>query len=74
MLLSEADVTEVLLALADGDDTPALFKHLYDELLCGVLWQTAHKHRLTAGRSLSGGRGRQVFEDKHKRILNYQNF
>lgn len=68
MLLGETDMTEVLLALADGDDTSALFKHLHNELLCCVLWQTADKHCLTAGRSLSGGRGRQVFEEKQRRF------
>lgn len=73
MLLSETDVTEVLLALPDGNDTSTLLKNLHDELLCGVLWQTTHKHRLTARGSLSGGRGREVFEDqKHIRRLHYR--
>ena len=36
-LLSESDVAEVLLALADGDYFPALAEDLHDELLCSVL-------------------------------------
>ncbi len=61
MLLSEADVTEVLLALADGDDTSALFKHLHDELLCGVLWQTPTNTVLQpGGLSLMAGGGRSL--------------
>lgn len=55
LLLGETNVAEVLLALADGDDVAALLEHLDDQLLCSVLWQPTHKHRLTARRSLSRG-------------------
>lgn len=52
-LLSKADVAEILLALPNGDDLPALLKHLHDDLLRAVLWQPPNKHRLTARGSLS---------------------
>lgn len=54
-LLSKADVAEVLLALADGDDLPTLLKHLHDDLLRPVLWQPSYKHCLAAWGPLSCG-------------------
>lgn len=51
-------MAEVLLALTDGGDLSALVEHLPDNLLGGVLRQTSHEHRLTAGRTLAcRGRG-----------------
>lgn len=72
LLLGKADVTEVFLALPDRNDTSALFKQFHDELLCRVLRQTTHKHRLTSRGSLSGGRGREVFEEQ-KHIIRLNN-
>lgn len=53
-------MAEVLLALADGRDVAALSEHLHDELLRGVLRETAHKHCLAPRGAISRGRRRQV--------------
>ena len=56
-------MAEVLLALAYGRDVATLPEDLHDELLGGVLWQTADKHRLTTWRAVScGGRGKVCSE------------
>lgn len=54
-LFSESDVAEVFLAFAYGGDIATLSEDLHDELLCGVLRQTADKHRLTPWRAISRG-------------------
>lgn len=53
-------MAEVLLALADGRDVAALSEQLHDELLRGVLRETAHKHCLAPRGAVSRGRRRQV--------------
>lgn len=53
-------MAEVLLALADGRDIAALSENLHDELLGGILWQTAHKHCLAPWGALTRGRRWQV--------------
>lgn len=50
-LFSKSDMAEVFLAFAYGDDFATLPEDLHDELLCGVLGQTADKHRLTPWRA-----------------------
>lgn len=53
-------MAEVLLALADGRDIAALSENLHDELLGGILRQTAHKHCLAPRGALTRGRRWQV--------------
>lgn len=68
-------MAEVLLALAYGRDVTTLSEDLHDELLGGVLWQTADKHRLTPWRAVScGGRGKvcsKVAGQKRERTVIY---
>lgn len=63
-LVRKSNMAEVFLALANGRDVTALPKDLHDELLCGVLWQTADKHGLTPWRALPcGWRGKVCSKD-----------
>ncbi|TNN71266.1 hypothetical protein EYF80_018468 [Liparis tanakae] len=62
-LLSKSDVAEVFLAFAYGDDFATLPEDLHDELLRGVLGQTADKHRLAPWRAFPGGWRRKMSVD-----------
>ena len=59
-LLAVTDVAEVLLALAYGYDLSTLVKHLPDDLLAGVLRQTAHEHSFTSWWALTCRRRGEV--------------
>lgn len=67
-LVRKSDMAEVFLALANGRNVAALPKDLHDELLGGVLWQTADKHGLTPWRALPcGWRGKVCSKDVERR-------
>lgn len=60
-------MAEVLLALADGRNVAALSENFHDELLGGILRQTAHKHCLAPWGALSrGGRWQVCSNDESK--------
>lgn len=55
-LFGKSDMAEVFLAFAYGGDIATLPEDLHDELLCGVLGQTADKHSLTSWGAVPCGR------------------
>ena len=77
-LFSKSDMAEVFLAFAYGGDIATLPEDLHDELLRGVLGQTADKHRLTTWGAISRGwRGKvcsKVAEQSGENTVMYINY
>lgn len=53
ILLSKANVTEVLFALPDSNDFSTLLEYFHNDLFCPIFRQATHKYCLTSWWSLS---------------------
>lgn len=63
-LLCKANVAEILLALAHGDDLAALIENLAYDLLAGILGEPPDKHGLASWGALPGGRRGEIWGNK----------